>query len=115
MKLIKFLVHINFFIALYGTAAFAYLALSVKAPVDWLEAVSIFILMWQVYTFDRFVVHPEDEVAVDADINIMRFILRHRTIFKFALLLSALAEVVICIINIKLLFTFLLGAVLGIL
>lgn len=83
-----------------------YVSLSFHHRIEWVSIWALFILVWQVFTLDRFIVHPEDQQRTDLDLNIARFIRLHRPFFLAGLIGSVFLLITMCLIKPHLFFGF---------
>jgi hypothetical protein len=79
--ILDFCIRLNLLVAFYLSASAAYLSLVFRGTIDWWAAAAMFTLVWQVYSFDRYVVHPEDEALSGEPLDRIRFVRRNRTVF----------------------------------
>jgi hypothetical protein len=102
-------------IATYFAAACAYLDAAIAGSPAGPAIAATFLISWQVYTADRFAVHPEDLTRDDEDLDRVRFLRRHRGVCRILVVASLVAEGVLLIGRPQLVWGFGIGLGLGIL
>lgn len=100
-------------VALYVAAMATYLSLALGGVPDWPAILASFLLVWQVYTYDRYLVHPEDEASSAENLDRVRFVRRHRRAFLALLVVSVGLEALLVAARPALLLGLVPGAVLG--
>ena len=91
--MVAFLIHTNLLITFYLTISFVFLLSVFGEDPHPQKILSFALLVWQIYTLDRYLIHEEDQKACPRPIEIARFIQRHKGIFRFLLILSLLLEI----------------------
>ncbi|GEM_PF-3392460 len=81
-----FLIQSNILISFYITAGLAFFMEAVGEGFSFWKIFSFLLLVWQVYTADRYFIHPEDRHSTPQNLDRLRFIRRHKKIFGFLLL-----------------------------
>lgn len=89
----RFLYRSNIWIAANLCCLGIFVSLLLKGTFDWIASLSLFILSWQVYVGDRFLIHPEDSQQTELALDNSRFVRRHRKVFAVGLILSAVAQI----------------------
>lgn len=93
LAIFRFLYRSNIWIAANLCCLGIFVSLLLKGTFDWIASLSLFILSWQVYVGDRFLIHPEDSQQTELALDNSRFVRRHRNAFAAGLVLSVVAQV----------------------
>lgn len=91
-----FLIRANLWVAFGMACLAAFLSLAFQVPIEWANLLLLFILVWQIFTLDRFIIHPEDQKQGGCNLNIVRFVRIHRKTFLYTLIASVL---LVCILG----------------
>jgi len=107
---------IRFHIVVAGTCSIigAYLSIALTGRVDPLAVVALWLCAWFSYTFDRYVVHPEDRSDASEVLNLAGYVRRNRQLFAALLGAALLAQIGLVILQPRLLWGLAWGDLLGI-
>ncbi|MDO8519488.1 MAG: UbiA family prenyltransferase [Deltaproteobacteria bacterium] len=94
-----FLIRSNLWPALTLSALVAFVILAFHGRIEGLGLGVFFILVWQVFTLDRLIIHPEDQKKADADLNIALFVSLHPLPFIAGLIASTVVLIAFCFIK----------------
>ena len=76
-----------------------YTSLVFHHRIEWVGIGALFILVWQIFTLDRYIVHPEDQRETGLDLNNARFVRHHRHVFLAGMIGSAILLMILCLIK----------------
>lgn len=113
LQLIDLSIVTNIWVTLNLTAFALFISHALKGQINFLPLLSLATMVWQIYTLDRMIVHPEDQNSTKIDISQVRYIKKHGIIFKTLFGFSIILQFALILNNPRILFPIIIGITLS--